>query len=400
MKSVIKTIIISNIKKILYYIPKKNNQCVLLSSHIPVQNLGDQALLAGSIEGLSSYSKIYVIQTGSDSPKDAVDKLGLYSSYLKFNNRFRVVFASSNSFIETIYLLAFISRFESCYAIGADVLDGTYSSNEASRFFDVINDIAKCGVKVTIVGSSFSKNISKDVIYRIKKLDNRIDFYCRDLYSKKRINKFFPVMLSADAAFLMRPKKTFSAYKKIYAISNLKKQRAIIGLCIKKNDFKSNPELIKFCTMLSNLTIAGNLPSYIFLPHHADDFELCLTVRDQLNLENERTLMPDFLPAANEIKAVIQKCHVVVTGRMHIAIAALSSSVIPICFPYGDKFSGLLHHFNIESDDLIVGNDRLDTENIIEKCFINRHVLVRKINSNKLSVLNKAQLNFSYRRRR
>ena len=50
-----------------------------------------------------------------------------------------------------------------------------------------------------------------------------------------------------------------------------------------------------------------------------------------------------------ELKHLAGMVDLVLTGRMHLAIAALGMGTPPLCVAYMDKFEGLFHLFNIAS---------------------------------------------------
>jgi len=393
MKDNIRKVILLALSIFLRFIPKKKDECILLSSHIPVQNLGDQALLAGSLEGLKYFKKIHVIQTGSDSPENAVDALRLDKENLVFIKRFHIIFATEKALNELIGFLFYVSRYRLCFAIGADVLDGTYNKSEVRIFFDILNLIAKCNVRVTVVGSSFSKNISNETMTGISSLDHRIRFLCRDVYSLQRVKRFFPVKLSADAAFLMRPSKSIHAYADHQKLSDVKNNRCVIGICLKENDLAKESALQEFCMILSTLKLGNFSPSYVFLPHHQKDFETCRRIQKLMKIF-DRSVMPVYLPAANEIKALAQTCDIIITGRMHVAIAALGVSAIPVCYSYGDKFLGLMEHFGLEEAKLIVGEGDQDIKSILLRCYDNKNELKETIIRLRPDVLAAAKRNF------
>lgn len=394
LKKVTKSTILTIFKNIVYCRAKNGDECVLLSSHIPIQNLGDQALLCGSIEGLKRFSTIHVIQTGFDDPKIAAEKSGLDVTGVEFYSCFRVLFSSSKSFKERLSFLAFISKFENCYAIGADVLDGTYNLSEALQFFDVVNDIADVGTKINVIGASFSKEIAGEVKNKLSSLNERVTVYCRDLYSLERISGLCSAKLSADAAFLMSPAEQI----KSYTIEGLDREgnaeHLVIGVCLKSNDLDSRDKLNDFCNALKKLCFENTNSSVIFLPHHENDYLTSIAIRDRLRSCSAEIILPGTLPAANEIKKAAGCCSVVITGRMHVAIAALGMGVIPICYPYGDKFEGLLSHFGLESSKLMVTEDQSNLMSCLIYCFSNRSTLKATTNRKKDGVIRLAEKNF------
>lgn len=382
------------VSKILKFAPKKKSECVLLSSHIPIQNLGDQALLAGCIEGLGSFSKIHIIQTGVDSPELAIEKLGINSKNLVFHSHFREIFASEKSFLQTLQFLVFSAKFKKCFIIGADVLDGTYNKNEPAILFQLSNYIAFMGISVTILGSSFSKKISNETVVGIKNLNRNVKFFCRDEFSLSRIEKIFPAKLSSDVAFLMKPSESWQTYQKQDFCDDFFYKNILIGICLKEGDFITEENLLKFINFISSFQYSGRSPLLIFVPHHPRDLFFSQRISSMMQVDGNRVVLPKALPAANEVKAIVSKCDIVITGRMHVAIAALDCSVIPICFSYADKFGGLLKHFGLDENELIVEQGGGNVDILLNRCLNDKGRLTNIIDLSKKSVRMKAALNF------
>ena len=83
----------------------------------------------------------------------------------------------------------------------------------------------------------------------------------------------------------------------------------------------------------------------ILIPHDyspaADDRVLLKKILQQVKHKSHvRLLAGDY--SAPELKAVIGQCDLLVSGRMHAAIAALSMHVPAVAIPYGHKFRGIM----------------------------------------------------------
>lgn len=83
----------------------------------------------------------------------------------------------------------------------------------------------------------------------------------------------------------------------------------------------------------------------------------------------------------------------VVTGRMHVAIASLSQIVPVICYSYGDKFTGLLEHFNLEADKLIV-SPKSNIRESMSYCLNNNSFILNNINERLKTVIGLSGKNF------
>jgi colanic acid/amylovoran biosynthesis protein WcaK/AmsJ len=83
----------------------------------------------------------------------------------------------------------------------------------------------------------------------------------------------------------------------------------------------------------------------VLLPHDyspaADDRVLLMKILQQVKHKSHVRLLCGTY-SAPELKAVIGQCDLVVSGRMHAAIAALSMHVPTVAIPYGHKFRGIM----------------------------------------------------------
>ncbi len=68
-----------------------------------------------------------------------------------------------------------------------------------------------------------------------------------------------------------------------------------------------------------------------------------------------------------ELKAIAGEVNLILTGRMHLAIAALGQGVPPLCVVYQGKFEGLMAHF--ELDGLM-----LDPQDVIRHNVLSDHL--------------------------
>ena len=71
-------------------------------------------------------------------------------------------------------------------------------------------------------------------------------------------------------------------------------------------------------------------------------------------------------PSAAGIKAVVQELDVVMTGRMHIAIATLGSQKPLGCLVYQGKFEGLFRHFKLSDQFLLQPGSAMNTNVLFE----------------------------------
>ncbi len=103
--------------------------------------------------------------------------------------------------------LPFIQRLKmaaALYVIGADVIDGAYGAGHSLAMLDAAQLGVQCGLRTTIVGSSFCERPHPRVVKQLRRLDPRVTMLARDSHSQKRIEQAMErsVPLVADIAFL------------------------------------------------------------------------------------------------------------------------------------------------------------------------------------------------------
>ena len=57
--------------------------------------------------------------------------------------------------------------------------------------------------------------------------------------------------------------------------------------------------------------------------------------------------------SARQVKAISGHCDLILSGRMHLAIASLGQGVPVVCLTYQDKFEGLMEHFGLKGNTFL-----------------------------------------------
>jgi polysaccharide pyruvyl transferase WcaK-like protein len=68
------------------------------------------------------------------------------------------------------------------------------------------------------------------------------------------------------------------------------------------------------------------------------------------------------------MKAISGVCDLVLSGRMHLAIASLGQGVPVICLTYQDKFEGLMEYFDL-TGNTFSPQAVLDSDDLSERMF-------------------------------
>ena len=261
--------------------------------------------------------------------------------------------------------------------LGADVIDGCYSERKVLQILTLLDFLMKSGASGRIFGASVSEARSANVMKRLGGLPG-LTFNARDPLSFSRFEdaagrKAVPV---ADLAFNLTPKITSSMGQA--AADWVTGQKAagqfILGANI--NGYTvgqiegDGPQA--YVDLLSAWLSADPKRSVLILPHDGRPFPTGDIEPCQACFEALAPMFPDRVEMlrpplkAWELKHLAGMADVVMSGRMHLAIAALGMGTPPLCVAYLNKFEGLFQLFGIEG--LVVNPDTVaDTDAMLAK---------------------------------
>ncbi len=250
--------------------------------------------------------------------------------------------------------------------LGADVIDGHYSEHKVMQILTLLDFLMKSGAKGRIFGASVSEARSANVMKRLGQLPD-LTFNARDPLSFARFEKAAgrkPVLV-ADLAFNLTPKITSPMGEAAEAWVNEQKAAGRFVLGANINGYTvgqiegDGPQA--YVDLLSAWLSADPKRSILMLPHDGrpfptGDIEPCEACYDVLAPQfpgRVEMLRPPL--KAWELKQLAGMVDVVMTGRMHLAIASLGMGTPPLCVAYLNKFEGLFQLFGIEG--LVVNPD-------------------------------------------
>lgn len=242
--------------------------------------------------------------------------------------------------------------------VGADILDGHYGKVGIGRRLTLAHLAHRCGVKVRVVGCSFSTAPHPQTIKRLQQMP-WLEILARDPVSRDRMQAALGrnIRLVADVAFLLEP-ALHTAHAKAGAewISRQRQgNRQVFALNVSGHAFSRLPQgaLEVFADIVAErLAHEGNVAA-IVVPHdwrpgEAGDLDVCRTLYEALEKrpEIESHLLADPIPAW-EAKALVGLVDATLSSRMHLSIACLGQGVPSYCLVYAGKFDGLMQHFNL-----------------------------------------------------
>lgn len=276
-----------------------------------------------------------------------------------------------------------LSRFDVVVFIGADVLDGYYSAETSNLIWDWADQAINVKCISIITGFSFNDYPSVEVVKKIQTVSKKIVVNLRDPISYNRFIKACPdrqANLTADIAFLLdasddveifHPKSTAwirhrrncgDALCGFNINPHLASQLEITGLSV--------DALIQSSANAITRIIKKHKISFLLLPHdfreESHDEKVLERLLELIDEECKDSIhVVTSQPTAPAIKALVSQLDFVITGRMHLAIAALGNCVPAAGITYQGKFDGLiLGHFNLPDSFVITPEYACVEENI------------------------------------
>lgn len=356
---------------------------ILADPNSALGSLGDAALLISALSQLLKkykLSDIYLLGLRED--EISIPGLGTVK-----------IVAAFDSALGTSRFAHLCQNAAELYVIGADVLDGKYDPGYTCRLLTYADHAARMNISVTILGFSFNKKPNPSASRALKSLHHNVSINLRDDASLERFIKNIgrDATLTADIAFLLDP---ISPPPEITEWIESRKARGelVVGININRHALpdlgqgSGHTSLIKtIATELPMKAYCGSRINYILVPHDlkpsSGDIELLTALKECLQEKAPEQVLYVELKDPRAIKGLASKLDALVTGRMHLAIAALGSSTPVLCIDYQDKFEGLLRKFGLSiTDSLCTKEELIGTINeriinLIDKRLVNKQII-------------------------
>ncbi len=317
-------------------------------------SLGDAAMLAGLMHSLRLQHPdccFLLIGTGSHQ----VDIPGVGSVD---------VIAAWEGWHGSLAFDDLIRQHDSFYVLGADVMDGAYGAALVCRMASYCNHAARLGIPATIVGFSFNRNPRRAAVHALARLQSEVRINVRDPRSLERFSAATRrhATLCADVAFLMHPAEESDPAIEAWIQEAHTNNRVPVGININAHAFsKVIAEMGEVAVVeavaheLSKAAERCNL-AFLLIPHDVKtkggDIRLLQSLEQELNRYGPRMVRSILLTDPSKIKRIVGQLALVVTGRMHLAIASLGMGTPVLCVAYQDKFEGLFQHFDFPLEHL------------------------------------------------
>lgn len=245
-----------------------------------------------------------------------------------------------------------LRRAKSYSVVGADVMDGVYSPEQSVARISSVRCAIALGVPSRILGFSWSPKAAKTAKLAMRRIGGRARILARDPKSFERLGRDGVDGLEAttDTVFCLEGDADVPDVEAWIESERGDGRRVAVlnlsGLIARKVDLLGDYRLILNFLMTNSFSVLL-LPHVIrlgdddlratndFVATLADDTDHLFTVRHALR--------------PRQIKRLMSKTDLVVTGRMHLAVLALSSEIPTVTLGTQGKVEGLYALLGIPS---------------------------------------------------
>jgi colanic acid/amylovoran biosynthesis protein len=332
--------------------------------YLIVSSIGDTAMLDPLISHVRiefPEHKIYIV-TASDAADEAVRTLGLEPLQI----------ARTDLRLADVFAIVEKRRFRAAYLMGADGLDGSYDPYFSGMQIIMLDAAARTGARATITGFSVSQMFHPMVQQVFREIALPIRINLRDPLSYQRFVDQTGVGAHkvADIAFLLDDGQTGRMAPIIQWIGRRRDQNhKIVGinfhpLLLELSERDKFPSLVDAFIQSLRQLASRHPVSFLMISHDtrgsSSDIHGLKPIEEALRAEfGERILYPEIQLGAAEIKGLVKHVDMVVSGRMHLMIAALGAGTPVFGIEYKGKMKGLLQYFGLDTAHLTSADEIL-----------------------------------------
>lgn len=297
-------------------------------------NIGDQAMIESLLENVEGH--ITVVARNADDfiiPNHYAER----TSIIDLPNLL-YGFPNANFYSDLKKLLNKMEMGDQLFVIGADIMDGAYSSRSSIRRAAIAGMAAGIGIESRILG--FSWNASPKVASK----------WLTRTVSKRGVKLFLRDPVSYERAIGDGLHNSFSVVDTVFSSTRVESHpiqeelnhRALAIVNISGHIQKSYDQLEAYKYIIRNLIDDGY--QVILLPHvikkDSDDLELTMKIYESMDQDHLHIYREISKPAA--VRGLVRQAEIIVTGRMHLAIIGLSQGVPAVVLASQGKVEGLV----------------------------------------------------------
>jgi polysaccharide pyruvyl transferase WcaK-like protein/glycosyltransferase involved in cell wall biosynthesis len=252
------------------------------------------------------------------------------------------------------------------WCLGADVIDGHYSEVGSLRRVSLVRLAAEIGLEASILGFSFNESPSELVVEALQGLPASVRLNARDPRSHTRLLERLgrPVDLVADLAFGLSPASDLEPQEEEivdWVRAHQTRGQRVVGLNVSHRAFKSTGHadvwqaVEAYALALTDLLERRPEVSLLCIPHdyrgaagEMSDPELLAAIAAKVRTtRRDRILVPEPRLSAPFVKRLAGEVDAVLSGRMHLVIAALGQGTPASGLSYQGKLAGLYELFEL-----------------------------------------------------
>lgn len=350
-----------------YQFKYKNSFLIIPSDVSSMQSFGDQAMMASLLRQIYRKHK---------KPKISYFSFNSGVSYKNFSEDYGYDIPILQPDADTPDTLSSFKKhaqkFENLIIIGADILDGGCGREHAMLYFSIIKEALFMNMNVIITGFSFNDRKYPEIMSAISAVSHMgVKLHARDRVSFDRLQKIGCVNLTqvADMAFLFDEKLYKISPFADEMIKKLKQYqqegKKIVGLHLTAKPDEAeifSDKMAQTLSVYKDVVFVLFPQDYRVYSHLLSDQEFLTIVENKLKKYNLKVENAFHLQNEIDVKSVVQYCDLLITSRMHIAIAALSREVPVISFIYQGKFEGLYAFYDFKHNLMFEKNNFSEEE--------------------------------------
>lgn len=285
--------------------------------------------------------------------------------------------------------------------MGADIMDGGYGQHSSLVEWNIAYSVHKSGVPSRILGFSWNGAASREIVHLARKAGKcGIQILPRDPDSYERLvqDNVQCVRQTADMVFAFKADQSADPDQPL-SRSGAEHQSGDAPLAVVNvsgligNRINQGPE---YDVILNSLRRLGYRT--VLLPHvshsNVDDIAATTSLRQNSSLMSDCLFIPKLM-TPTEVQDLVAGAKIVITGRMHLSILALSMGTPAIVLATQGKVAGLMKLFGFP-EHCVEPTPGFGSEVslLIEKITAEPTIPVAKIRDNLVKVQQLASINF------
>lgn len=308
--------------------------------------------------------------------------------------------------------VAAMKQYDAVAVIGADVMDGHYySAGSALRYWLMADLASRAGIPAVVLGFSF-EHPSIVLKGALNNIHPDVKICLRDAGSLRCFSEFCSARGEgvSDIAFLLEPAAQGAGYADSakWIADQRQSGKLVCAINLRPMHYPAadgGERVVDLSGVLASvLAEIGEEEkiAYLLLPHdfrageQSDLNSLTAVSADLKTKGTPHYMLYDEVPAV-ELKAIVSQADILLTGRMHLAIAAVSMGVPLASISFQEKFKGFYDLFEIPHEHLIhpeAASDRTALKRFLLDAIRNRIPVAKKIKSNIADVVKLSKKNF------